>query len=183
MLELGQSIEMVSSPVFSLPLAYAIEFENLIFMLESELTEQREYYYESMRHLISLMVILLQRNGCFSSPLDSKWSDFLKLVTEQVDTITLNQAADYLHLTKPYFCKLFKKKFGVTFLAYLNGLRIQKAKLLLTDTALSVESIYREVGFTQSKYFYSYFKKVVGTTPLKYKKIYAKIDNKESRKK
>ncbi|SHJ85496.1 helix-turn-helix domain-containing protein [Pseudozobellia thermophila] len=58
------------------------------------------------------------------------------------------------------------------FNAYINLLRVQKAEGLLKNKdldRLSIEGIGQEVGFHSKSAFYSAFKKVTGTTPLKYK--------------
>jgi len=62
--------------------------------------------------------------------------------------------------------------FNQNFNAYINQLRVKKAKILLTDQSsnrFSIEGIGKEVGFHSKSAFYSAFKKVVGTTPAKYK--------------
>lgn len=65
---------------------------------------------------------------------------------------------------------------GQNFNAYINELRIKKAKGLLKNNELknlSVEGIGNEVGFHSKSAFYSAFKKVTGTTPKKYISLFA----------
>ena len=56
------------------------------------------------------------------------------------------------------------------FNSYINQLRIEKAIVLLTNKLnnYSVEGIGTEVGFNSKSAFYAAFKKVTGTTPIKY---------------
>jgi len=58
------------------------------------------------------------------------------------------------------------------FNAYINGLRVKKAEMLLRNKKvdnLSIEGIGNEVGFHSKSAFYSAFKRETGTTPLKFK--------------
>lgn len=59
---------------------------------------------------------------------------------------------------------------------YINKLRIEKAIKLLKSREqnnYSMEGIGTEVGFNSKSTFYSAFKKVTGTTPIKYKEMHA----------
>jgi len=169
---LGKEIEEINSSVFSLPFNYVIDFENLIFMLEKEMKSKEEFYKDNISHIVSMMIVMFKRSGCFVLRHEKKWEECIKMMTEKSGDVTLSQVAKNMHYSKNYFCRAFKKHFGITFLEYLNNIRIQKVKSLLLDTQMSIESIYREVGFSQSKQFYSMFKAMTGMTPLKYRQHY-----------
>ena len=51
---------------------------------------------------------------------------------------------------------------------YINRLRINQAKELLTNTDMSVFEIAEAVGFSDQNYFGRVFKKQTGTSPKKY---------------
>ena len=57
-----------------------------------------------------------------------------------------------------------------TFIDYLAKVRIDRAKTLLA-TGASSESVAESVGFKDASYFSKKFKKLVGTTPAKYRKL------------
>ncbi|NOY10392.1 MAG: helix-turn-helix transcriptional regulator, partial [Spirochaetes bacterium] len=56
-----------------------------------------------------------------------------------------------------------------SFTDYLTDVRLQKAKELLLYSDMSITSIAYEVGYQDSNYFSSLFKKVEGITPSEYK--------------
>lgn len=58
----------------------------------------------------------------------------------------------------------------MTFGDYLTKVRIDKAKELLLSTPLNVTEIAFEVGFNNSNYFSSLFKKTVGVAATTYRK-------------
>ena len=68
------------------------------------------------------------------------------------------------HMSGPYFSQYFKENFGVNYIQYVNTLRIERAKLLLTTTRDSTESIAEKVGIPNVNYFFRLFKKMEGCT-------------------
>lgn len=83
--------------------------------------------------------------------------------------ITLNQLAQKLNFSSGYLSRLFQEEVGKSFTDYLNMIRVNKAKELLKTTDLKVYQIADEVGFTDSYYFSSWFKKIVGVSPTTYR--------------
>lgn len=83
--------------------------------------------------------------------------------------ITLVYAANLANMNTNYFSTLFKKKTGLSFVAYLQLVRIQHAKELLKDPTLKVYEIAERIGFQNEKYFMKVFKAVAGKTPSEYK--------------
>ena len=55
---------------------------------------------------------------------------------------------------------------------HINDLRVQKAKELLVKTNFSITEIAYQVGFNDSNYFTSIFKKYAKITPMKYRKAH-----------
>ncbi|MCE5194718.1 MAG: response regulator transcription factor [Nitrospiraceae bacterium] len=76
-------------------------------------------------------------------------------------------------MNKTYFCNFFKIATGQTFKNYLINKRLEIAKKLLKNRKLSVSDIAYKIGYTP-KYFSESFKKTVGISPRKFKKL--KID-------
>jgi AraC-like DNA-binding protein len=84
--------------------------------------------------------------------------------------ITLEELSDKTHLSKFYLIRLFKAYTGRTPHEFIIYQRIQEAKRLLTKTDLSVSEIALTAGFHDSNHLIACFKKVVGTTPMMYRK-------------
>lgn len=83
--------------------------------------------------------------------------------------ITLNDVANYVHLSASYFSGLFSQETGMSFLAYLTFLRINKAKELLSYGELNVSEVGSQVGYPNPYYFSRIFKKHTGSSPMEYK--------------
>ncbi len=75
-------------------------------------------------------------------------------------------------LTKDYVRRIFKQKTGYTPKAYLNNLRIEKAKELLSDKTgnYNVKQTAAACGFNDQYYFSRMFKRETGVSPNRYKK-------------
>ena len=81
--------------------------------------------------------------------------------------ITLDEVADIFGYSKHYFCKKFKKLTGITYLTYLNNVRVHNACHLL-KSGKSISDTCDLCGFDDIPYFTQLFKKITGITPKKY---------------
>jgi AraC-like DNA-binding protein len=75
-----------------------------------------------------------------------------------------------LNIDYSYFCRLFKKMTGETFIQYLQYYRILAAKKMLLDKSKSISEIMAKCGFTSSSYFNRLFRAKTGYTPTEYRK-------------
>lgn len=89
--------------------------------------------------------------------------------TNYREPLTLDQAAGSLAVSREYFCRLFKKYTGQTFLEYLNDVRtMQLAKeLIQSDDTITV--LMEKHGLTNYKVFLRTFHKLYGMSPQKYR--------------
>lgn len=72
------------------------------------------------------------------------------------------------YMSKPHFFRLFKEQTSMTPLEYRNNIRIERAKILLSDGECSVGDIAVMLGFENIYYFSRMFKKLTGTPPSHY---------------
>ncbi len=86
--------------------------------------------------------------------------------------ITLEQIAAISNLTTTSFCRYFKLMTNKTYYDFLTEIRISHACHFLIEDKMSVDQIADRCGFYNISNFYRQFKKVIGTTPLTYKREY-----------
>ncbi|MBQ8230734.1 MAG: helix-turn-helix transcriptional regulator [Lachnospiraceae bacterium] len=84
--------------------------------------------------------------------------------------LTIEDIAAACYCSPSMVSHLFKKKSGTTINRYLNSLRMEKARQLLTDTNLSITEIAYTCGFCDANYFISVFSKAAGMPPLQFRK-------------
>lgn len=82
--------------------------------------------------------------------------------------IGLNELAEQVNLNPAYLSILFKEEVGTSYVKYLTGLRVSKAKELL-DQGYKVIEVSEMVGYSNYRYFCDIFKKLTGKTPGEYK--------------
>ena len=83
--------------------------------------------------------------------------------------LTLEEVAAHVHLHPSYFSTLFKSSTGSSFKEYLNMVRIEESKRLLSNTDYSIIDIAVAVGFEDQSYFSKVFKKYTGLTPKQFR--------------
>lgn len=85
------------------------------------------------------------------------------------EAITLSQVVDHVHVSRFYFCKLFKKATGLTLTEYVARVRVEKAKSLLGDPSKRISEVVFASGFGSIPRFNSVFKRHVGMPPTEYR--------------
>jgi AraC-like DNA-binding protein/ligand-binding sensor protein len=85
------------------------------------------------------------------------------------EAITLDQVVSQVHVSRFYFCKLFKRATGMTLTEYIARVRIEKAKELLGDPSRRISEVVFASGFGSIPHFNSVFKQHVGMAPTDYR--------------
>lgn len=84
--------------------------------------------------------------------------------------ITLADLSARFFINPYYLSQLFKEKTGDTYLSYVMGIRIKKAKELLEETDLKIYEICQMVGYADTNHFSKLFERLNGCTPTEYRK-------------
>lgn len=86
---------------------------------------------------------------------------------EKISSVTIEKVTgnnfDYIN-------RVFKQMTHKTIFQYLNGVRINHAKELITTTNMKLSDVALEVGYLDLYYFSKVFKKATGTSPSLYAK-------------
>jgi len=90
--------------------------------------------------------------------------------------ITLDDAAESLHLSRYHISHLFNNKLGIGFNTYINTLRINKACDLLEETDKKTTDISTETGFGSIRSFNRAFLQIMDMSPLQYRKLVKTTD-------
>ena len=96
-------------------------------------------------------------------------SEILQYIAENYrEDITSKEAAAALSYNQCYFCRSFRRMFGMSFTEYLNQYRVGASRVLLERKEQTITKIALECGFRTSAHFTSCFKKYVGILPSQY---------------
>ncbi|WP_372010564.1 response regulator [Paenibacillus chitinolyticus] len=86
------------------------------------------------------------------------------------EQILLDDLSERFHLSPSHISRSFKTEFGENLSDYVTRLRINKAKLLLADPELKINTVAEAVGYQDEKYFSRAFKKSEGISPNLFRK-------------
>lgn len=86
------------------------------------------------------------------------------------EPISLDDLSSLLHFEKSYLTVRFKEIWGLSPMQYVSWLRIERAKVLLLTTDMSITDIANEVGFGSIHYFSRFFKEKENITPNEFRK-------------
>lgn len=85
------------------------------------------------------------------------------------DSLSLNEVANEVNVSANYLSAVFSQHQEKTFVEYITGKRMEKAKKLLKTTEKSSGDIAQEVGYKDPHYFSFVFKKTQGLSPREYR--------------
>jgi Response regulator containing CheY-like receiver domain and AraC-type DNA-binding domain len=85
--------------------------------------------------------------------------------------LSMEFISSLFYMNRSYCSSLFREKTGEKFVDYVNIVRINKAKELLSQTDTKIYQISKSVGYDNPKYFFRIFKKLTGVTPEEFRKI------------
>lgn len=104
-----------------------------------------------------------------SGSMDERMSEIINYMQANYMTVTLDELSQKFFLSKPYLSKYIKEQSGLTFGENVKKIRMKKAKTLLKNGNMKVESIAEAVGYQNVEHFNRLFKKQYGMTPVQYR--------------
>lgn len=166
-------------PLMTIPQSYRGYIEELLKKLEHEYNN-RDAYSELLikGYLNELMIFILRyqnyRDLTATVPMnesDERMQQAARYILGHYkENITLEDMAQFTHMSASYFSKRFKEATGFGFKEYLLNIRIKKASELLLETKVPITEVAYASGFNDSNYFGDVFRKIKGISPLQYRK-------------
>lgn len=84
--------------------------------------------------------------------------------------LSISTLARLMQVSPFHFIRLFKRTMGITPHSYIMKQRIERAKVLLKGTNLSVAEIAYDIGFCSQSRFTTVFSQYVQASPTAYRK-------------
>ena len=95
------------------------------------------------------------------------------------EELPLDEAVEYMGLNKEYFCRLFKKNMGVSYLQYVYQVRTTAVCRELETTDDPIGEIAERHGFRDPKMLNQYFREIYGCTPSEKRKFFREVNIEE----
>lgn len=166
----------------------AAAYESLRIHMQEILRQMEEnqqgYKLECHSRLFAAAAILVRH---FSQPLaveETKLqrTDMTRLepVLEYIqlhhgEELPLDDAANAMGLNKEYFCRLFKKNMGVSYLQYVYQVRATAVCRELETSHDPIGEIAERHGFRDPKMLNQYFREIYGCTPSEKRKFFREV--------
>ncbi|WP_418041652.1 helix-turn-helix domain-containing protein [Paenibacillus xylanilyticus] len=118
--------------------------------------------YQFMTELARLQVTTLRNKHA--------WPDNIKRAAEFIEQhysqmISIDLLAEHVSLSKYHLIRRFSASTGLTPVAYLTRIRMDKAMELLRGTEHSIDMIAELIGYSSGSYFIKAFRTMTGLTP------------------
>ena len=163
---------------FNSKLAYSDSLHDYVKNFRNEFgsrSPQDEFILKPLRNLICTELI----RSAAEENQDSRKSEaayapnisrVIKFINDNYHrSISVDELAGVCGLSKTYFAAQFRQVFGTSPKAYVNTLRIAKAKNLLEFSDLPIKKIAVSCGFRSLNTFFCAFKKSTDMTPTEFK--------------
>ena len=145
-------------------------FEEII----GELHEKQPQYEKICAARLLCLLALLSRKTQSDTPPHSRHYDRISVVVTMMNKdyakdTSLEEYAAVCNMSKFHFLKVFREITGFSPIEYRARIRLDHAKELLRNTALSVSEIARQTGYSSGAYFCEAFKTKEGVTPSEFR--------------
>ncbi|MBQ8688749.1 MAG: helix-turn-helix transcriptional regulator [Clostridia bacterium] len=126
-------------------------------------------YSAILRLLNAVLTLPIYNEETVSSPVIGRVGEILNYLDEHyTEKITLTSLSERFYISEYYLCRLFKEYTGRTLNEYISHLRVEKAKLLLSDR-VSVSRAWKMAGFGSESSFNRIFRERVGCSAREWK--------------
>lgn len=101
---------------------------------------------------------------------DARLEEIIQYINSDYAKIeNIEDVARKFFISKYHLCRMFNKNLDVSFISYLNTIKVRAAVDLLRQTKLSLTEIATRCGFNSSSYFCKVFKGEKGVSPSAYR--------------
>ena len=139
------------------------DYERLTVLTEKQVTATCEILQSCILQFWLSDAILLKQDGL---------AERLKAFIEENlhEPLTAKELCKNFFLNRQQLYAIFRENFEIPVKQYVLERKILRAKHLLSTTELSVTAVAEQTGFSDYNNFIQRFKKIVGTTPMQYRK-------------
>ena len=167
----------VCDQAVELPLNGLKRLKELYTSAEKELHGQKDGYWpcRSRSYLMELLYYIVYTfievaPGEEVSPEQEEFSKITEFLNEHIDEqITVETVTKKFAINRNKLNGIFMNQASMTCHDYLLNLRLDLAKVMLTNTELPINEIGSRVGYPDANYFSKIFKNVTGKTPSQYR--------------
>jgi AraC family transcriptional regulator len=152
---------------------------NVAQLLRSELSQSgiaSNLYVELLRNLLAVHLLRnyapentqpIIQTGTLDQLTVKRLKDYIE--DSLVEELSIAQLAVLVPMSQFHFARAFKAAVGEPPHRYVMSRRIERAKVLLSATRLSIAEVAYQVGFSNQSHFIAQFRKALGMTPKQFR--------------
>lgn len=149
-------------------------------------TQMMQYHYnkipfydsdkiQSVSNIADMLVKYILLENMLKPNIEKSVQGAINFIEENLEKkLTIKSISRQVNVSKTVLYNKFHSYFNCTISEYINQKRVEKSIEYLIKTDLSMEEISQKVGFSSASYYSKIFKRLKGTSPLKYKKVNSK---------
>ena len=143
-----------------------------------QLQQAGAHHWEDIAMLVlQLMAFMPEQEGQQKTISRTTASKVMQWIEENyVQKFSLAELSASGGLSQSYISRVFSQETGGSIADFLATRRIKRACELLRSTDLSVEAVGSQCGFADAPYFITCFRKLIGRTPLQYRKAALRLE-------
>ena len=132
---------------------------------------QKEYCQQQCNIVFTYLILKIMEHQASPFSIPDEIKDFVRLLNNpSVSKEEIQAAQDSLPYSYSQLSRVFKKHLHCTITQYVNQVKMNYAKELLSSTEIPIAQIARELQFESGAHFHILFKKMFNITPLNYRK-------------
>lgn len=160
---------------------FGVEMVNLLMRQMGKWNIQTEYVYDEIfgiETVEEMRIYLVHKFTALQTEIleQKKLSGYSAIVKEAIEYInenyrnkaSLSEIAETLSVSPGYLSRIFKKDTGQNITFYVNKVRMDIARNLISEGKMTLNEISAEVGIQNYNYFYILFKEIHGISPSEY---------------
>ena len=148
---------------------FSLDTEDIAYTVKENFTEMKQYVAENKAKDIDFKELWENERDYEQFSKDAKKIDeFIEANYKR--NITKKDISDELYMSKATLDRFFAIQIKSSFSDYLNKMRVEKAKQLLSDRMIPLENIHNMLGYNSRSHFCKIFKQYTGISPLEYRK-------------
>ncbi|MBQ4537325.1 MAG: helix-turn-helix transcriptional regulator [Lachnospiraceae bacterium] len=154
------------------------KIEAILTEMEEEWNSYNQYSELILKGLLHKLIITCVRERIISGAniisLEKKHdclASAIKYIKAHLrESPSLEETAKQINISSSYLSKIFVTHLNTSYSDFLLNEKITYARKLLVDSKLNMTEIAFEAGFSSNAYFSDCFKRIMGMSPLKYRK-------------
>ena len=147
------------------------KYMNILLEIQALNNNNAEYCKQQCVTVFNYLFLKLTEQILNPTTISLELKSFLRVLNNpSISSEEIKIAQQTLPYSYSQLTRIFKKYMGCTITHYINSVKMNYAKELLSNTDLSLTQITEELNFESSSHFHYLFKQHFGITPLGFRK-------------